>query len=409
MKKIILLFLLIIIFIFPQRINTEEKMSPWWEVQSVDTMKYSRDLSREKLRDLSFNNVINSQIKKIAETGATHVAIGTPYDEEFLPILKRWVEKAREYKLKVWFRSNWSGWEGWFGYKKITRTEHQEKTRQFILDNKDLFEDGDIFTACSECENGGPGDPRITKDIFGFRKFLIDEHVITKKAFISINKKVINNYNSMNGDVAKLIMDKDTTKSLNGIVTIDHYVQTPEILHKDIEDIAKNSGGKIVLGEFGAPIPDIHGNMSEQDQAKWLLNTLNKLSDTNVLIGINYWVGFGGSTKLWNDDETPRSSVKILQAFYKSKKLSGIILDYSKKPIVNAKISTNSRITHSDKDGKFDIQLLTDDQIRISKIGYIDQIIKTRKDKKNIKIILAKSDENLINKLINLLFNINTL
>ena len=46
-------------------------------------MKYSRDLSREKLKDPSFDVVIDKQVKAIAETGATHVAISTPYDEEF--------------------------------------------------------------------------------------------------------------------------------------------------------------------------------------------------------------------------------------------------------------------------------------------------------------------------------------
>ena len=96
----------------------------FWEVQSIDTMKYSRDLSREKLKDPSFDTVIDRQVKAIAETGATHVAISTPYDEEFLPILKRWASAARNYNLKIWFRGNWSGWEKWFDYKSISREEH---------------------------------------------------------------------------------------------------------------------------------------------------------------------------------------------------------------------------------------------------------------------------------------------
>ncbi|MDP3888564.1 MAG: hypothetical protein Q8Q24_00825, partial [bacterium] len=94
------------------------------EFKSIDTMKYSRDIAREKLNDPSFDKVIDTQVKNIADTGATHVAIATPYDEEFLPILKRWVSSARKYNLKVWFRGNWSGWEGWFDYPKIDRSTH---------------------------------------------------------------------------------------------------------------------------------------------------------------------------------------------------------------------------------------------------------------------------------------------
>ena len=54
------------------------KMTPLWEVRSVDTVKYSRDVAREKENDPSYDEVINLQVKNIANLGATHVAIGTP-------------------------------------------------------------------------------------------------------------------------------------------------------------------------------------------------------------------------------------------------------------------------------------------------------------------------------------------
>ncbi len=34
----------------------------WWKVQSVDTMKYSRDLTAEKLEDASFDVIIDEQV-----------------------------------------------------------------------------------------------------------------------------------------------------------------------------------------------------------------------------------------------------------------------------------------------------------------------------------------------------------
>ena len=61
---------------------------------------------------------------------------------------------ARKHSLKVWFRGNLSGWEEWFGYPSINRDEHTAGIVRFITNNPDLFEDGDIFVTCNECENG---------------------------------------------------------------------------------------------------------------------------------------------------------------------------------------------------------------------------------------------------------------
>ncbi len=58
-----------------------------WKFQSIDTMKTSRDLAREHLKDPNFSDVVDRQVSDIAKTGATHIAIATPYDDEFLPII----------------------------------------------------------------------------------------------------------------------------------------------------------------------------------------------------------------------------------------------------------------------------------------------------------------------------------
>src|SRR3989344_5208595 len=192
----IVLFLLIIVStgFFVVRLahpQTQPQKINWWQVQSIDTMKYSRDIAGEKLKDTSFDRVIEDQVDKIARTGATHIAIATPYDEEFLHFLRRWVNAARKKNLLVWFRGNFSGCEGWFGYAKINPDEHLTKTKNFIENHADLFSDGDIFTSCPECENGGPGDPRQTRDVDGHRRFLIDEYNVAKSAFSKINKKVL--------------------------------------------------------------------------------------------------------------------------------------------------------------------------------------------------------------------------
>lgn len=316
----IVIFLVVISIFFLTRsvkIAAPDRYEPVWQIRSIDTVKYSRDLSREKMKDPSFDLVIEGQIKNIKETGVTHVAISTPYDDEFKPFLLRWINSARQNGLKVWFRGNFSGWEKWFNYEGIDRQTHLSKTETFILENPDIFEDGDIFTSCPECENGGPGDPRSKGDVDQFRSFLIDEYNISQYSFQKIGKNVQPGYFSMNYDVAKLVMDPQTTQNLGGIVAIDHYVATPGKLSSDIEIIAQSSQGKIVLGEFGAPINDITGKMTEDEQAKWIDDVLGEVSGNRDLIGLNYWVNVGGSTQIWNDKGTPTKSVDIITKYFK--------------------------------------------------------------------------------------------
>lgn len=299
--------------------NPIQQKQKHWKFQSIDTMKNSRDLAREELHDPNFSKEVDRQIADIAATGATHVAIGTPYDDEFLPVIKLWSRTARSHGLKVWFRGNWSGWEQWFGYPKIDRQTHIENTRQFILNNSNLFEDGDIFTSCPECENGEKLELSNNFAVTEYRKFLIQEYQVTKEAFRLIDKDVTANYYSMNADVARKVMDRETTNALDGVVAIDHYVNAPEQFAEDIREIAELSGGQIVLGEIGAPIPDIHGPMNEEAQAEWLAESLRLVAEMPEVEGLNYWVNLGGTTALWHQNKTPKPAVKVLTEYYGGK------------------------------------------------------------------------------------------
>lgn len=308
------------IFSFLQRATKKPLSQPVanrsWEIRSIDTMKYSRDRARLKLNYESFYAVIDKQMANITGTGANYVAIGTPYDEEFRPMLARWVAAARKYKLRVWFRGNFSGWEGWFNYPKIDRLNHIAKTKQFITDNQDLFADGDIFTSCPECEHGARVELSNPQSLEEHKAFLITEQEVAKEGFAQIGKKVETGYYSMNGDLASVLMDRETTSALGGVVVIDHYVETPEKLAQDIRELAKKSGGKVILGEFGAPIPDIHGKMTEEEQNAWIHLALTEIAAIPELIGVNYWVNIDGTTALWNNDGSERAAVKTVRDFY---------------------------------------------------------------------------------------------
>src|SRR5690606_36898603 len=115
----------------------------------------------------------------------------------------------------------------------------------------------------------------------------------------------------------RLIMDKKMTAQLGGVITIDHYVETPEELLTDVDAYAQQGEGKIVLGEWGVPIPDIHGSMTEGEQAIWLEDSLSKIILNKNIIGINYWTFTDSSTHLWRPDGTAKQGVAVLKKYFK--------------------------------------------------------------------------------------------
>lgn len=390
---------IIVVVSFKHEVTLTTPSPRFWDIQVVDTMKYSRDVSREKLNDPTFDIEINRQVADIAGTGATHVAIATPYDEEFLPILKRWIKAARKHNLHVWFRGNFSGWEKWFDYPAITRSQHLEMTKNFIISHPDLFEDGDIFSACPECENGGPGDPRLNGDATGHKKFLIDSYATSKEAFKEIKKQVASNFMSMNGDVAKLIMDPETTAALDGLVTIDHYVATPEKLLADVEAYAKNSKGQVFLGEYGVPIPDINGEMTQVQQAQWITTAGKLMATSPHVYGMSYWVNRGGSTAIWDDRGKPKKAVEALKSVYSPQYVTLKVVNEAGEAIQNS-VADGTLTVISGKDGFIYYPYVTKNQdLTISANSYRSKKINLNSLNSGNTVVLTKVNESFMFKL----------
>ncbi len=238
-----------------------------------------------------------------------------------------WVDEARNQNLSVWFRGNWSEWEGWFGYTSNLSTQaHLKQTRQFILDNKDLFQDGDIFTPCPECENGGVLKGRTGETYTIYRQFLIDQNDIASEAFKEIGKNVEVNWFSMSGGVAKAMYDQNTVDKTGKLVTIDHYTSDAAGMEEYILYFKDTYNTKVALGEFGAPIPDLNGTMTEEEQAKFLdeiLKVIYKHRDT--IHAISYWTLTEGSTTIINADNSPRLAVQTLKKYFNPAIISGKI------------------------------------------------------------------------------------
>ncbi|HSW96320.1 MAG TPA: carboxypeptidase-like regulatory domain-containing protein [Candidatus Saccharimonadales bacterium] len=315
-----------------------------WQYQCIDTMKISRDSARSEAQNENVAQEVEQELTIIKKLGANCVAVATPYDEEFVPFLKIWVQEARKKNLHVWFRGNFSSWEGWFNYPKgMTTQDHIQKTRQFIISHPDLFENGDIFTPATEAENGWGKGYVPESDYPIFRQFLVDEHTNAQEAFGQIGKTVVTNWLSMSGGLAKNMLDGPTIQALDNTVTIDHYVKTPEDMKSYIDYFSNNFHARVVLGEFGAPIPDINGVMTNQEQASFvdsIFYTLYQEHDT--IYAVNYWTLNNSSTALVDANNNSKPVTDVVKQYYQPTTLIGKITDELGDAIGEAKVSINN-------------------------------------------------------------------
>ncbi|MBI1862730.1 carboxypeptidase regulatory-like domain-containing protein [Candidatus Microgenomates bacterium] len=335
-----------------------------WQIQSVDTMKTSRDKARAELNNQAYDAAIEAQVKAIHEVGATHVAVGTPYDDEFLPYLQRWVRAARRYDLKVWFRGNFARWEGWFDYPKdMSPEEHLAATKTFIETHAGLFEDGDVFDPCPECENAGYW-PQPEKNS-EYNAYLVEQHNAVTAAFNKIGKNGVTNAFSVIGGRAREVVDAGTAASLDHVITIDHYVKDPASFDEYIGYFAGTLTVQTLLGEFGAPIPDINGGMSDTQQADYVGAVLKKLyHHKNDILGMNYYVLSEGTTSLLDENGSPKEVFKLLKSYYRPMIILGTVTNPLGDVQKDVTVKTADGISHTTTtdNGRFSLAVPAMDQ-----------------------------------------------
>lgn len=280
-----------------------------WQIACIDTMKDSRDKARDPMDKLYVEEIVQA----VTNTHATHIAIDTPYDQEFEERLQLWVQTARQNNLKVWFRGNFSSWEGWFGYpRNMGPAEHVQATKTFIESHIDLFQDGDIFTPAPEPENV----LNVYDQKDALVSFLKNSYNACQEAFAKIPTSVNYGYYSMSADAALALASTQILQNTGNTIVIDHYVTTPEAMGSQIAQLhTQYPQTDIVIGEFGAPIEGINPDMSEHDQAVFIQKLIDQMESQHVK-GVNYWVLFGGSTSLLHYDGRPKEAYYVIQKAY---------------------------------------------------------------------------------------------
>ncbi len=341
----------------------------FWQYQCIDTMKTSRDRARVWIQDPKMQTYIDKELSAIVGMGGNCVAIDTPYDPEFLPYLEAWVKGARTHHLHIWFRGGFSSWEGWFDYPVVTDpSTYFPKIQAFITKHPDLFMVGDSFSGFVEAENGGPFKGTVLDQKDAYRRFLIQEFTTEDAAFAIIHKQVITNWLSMNGGIAMNVLDPNTIQAIHGTVTIDHYVASIDKMANAINDIIRDYHANIVIGEFGAPVPQINGDMTNTQQADFVSGLLNQMYRyKNNVIGVNYWNLYDGSTALLQDNFSSKPVVQSIKNYFIPSLLTGEVKDGIGNILQGVRVEQNPQnYAYTDAKGIFSLTIPAGSDMKVS-------------------------------------------
>lgn len=292
-------------------------------------MKYSKDV----ICGQPSKTEIDTQVQKIKELGATHVAISGFYDNpscgSSTALIQAWVSSIRAHGLNVWFRMKDLSFEGDYSVKKETdSSRHETPMLSWISANKGLIKNGDIFTPFAEPQNGGIQGVSYCalnycqfSSASDFNSWLRKIHTAAVNALPGV--KV--GYYGFDGFMAAGVGNADwagksqlepSTIALMGEVAIDHY---PEAIHhtlaQDLPVLRKALGNiPIVISEYGTMTAT-----SEAEQVNQLQAFATAAKSDAGIVGFNYWtLGPSGATEaLVRDDYSIKPGYTTLQSFFK--------------------------------------------------------------------------------------------
>ncbi len=291
--------------------NSSDNISSTVFFGSIDTMKDSRDTDFPTSNQMT-EIQIQQEVNIIAAQKANYITDDAFYD--YPAYMALWANTIHALGKSVWFRPHFNCWELDNGCSaQMTPAEYLSSLTNFINSNYVIFKSGDIFDPCSE-----PEDSNYWQNTFGsnwswqnapnsgtdtYNNFMIDVSQ-TAQTTLQVHGVygVITNIRSTNSwwPQNPYSLYPSTIKTL-GYVTYDSYPESnttdPTIAVAsriaELNSIIKyNPGIPIVLGEFGYS-NDV--DVDDAVQASVLEAEINAIIPYKQIVGLNYWVGAGGS------------------------------------------------------------------------------------------------------------------
>ncbi len=271
---------------------------------SVSTMNQTKD----KLRAPRSSDEIKKLMDKVKVLGSTHVGIETPYDSppgtDALGYTKAWVSEARTQNLKVWHRHMPVKFEGIYDQAKVnTPDTYITQVANYIKENKELFQEGDIFTPIPEPQNSGVagmncGSNCMFPSVDSFNKWLVSLVAESRKAFTDVGlgdkvKVVCCGFDGFivwgndNPDWQGKSFLTPTTVAALGSISIDHYATNTDTMSQDITEFQQKwPNVDLWISEAGS-IPEHTGGSTVTEVTKSILQGIQ--DHLNIIKGFMWW------------------------------------------------------------------------------------------------------------------------
>lgn len=301
-----------------------------WTIQSVDVMKYSKDA----ICNQPAATTIDTMTGFIASSGANFVAISTPYDNptcgSSTNLTNSWITSARSKGLHIWHRHMGLSFEGIYDVTKTKDlTAYTQQIVDYILNNADQFQDGDIFTPTPEPDSAGISGVTYCPGICQFssadeyNRWIQTTQPAVKDAFAKIDKKVQVGYYGHSGFIVwgennpdwagKGLLTQATVDSMDGVIAMDTYPETyGGTMVKSLDGAhARWPNARLVIGEWGTITA---GNT---DQKMVRITDAMTASERPYIDGINYWnLGPSGNEGLLDGKYSPLPELQTVKDFY---------------------------------------------------------------------------------------------
>ncbi len=309
-----------------------------WKLQSVDTMKWSKDTMRGQKTE----SEILSLVKKDKKLGLTHMTVDCPYDDysDYDPVIEsgykeKWLNNIRANNMNVWHRQHFNEWEGDYDFQKITPRTTPSRALgdaagvlagtdtsswlylhyNYIKTHSSEFVAGDIFSPIAEIENAGYAGATTDQfsDAMELWEFIRDLITVCNRAFadIGLEDEI---YIGFFGHSGYTVMNKidEFTVDCEKFLSIDHYVFDDTTMSSDLDTIIDYFDVPLHIGEWGN-----YQDSDETTNATLVTTIYNVFSGKTDIFGVSYWDDIGGSYEsLLNSDLTEKENYYAVQNFF---------------------------------------------------------------------------------------------